>query len=72
MTVGLKPSGAILLRWRAINAAPNAGTFVSIKRKLSGETASVLVGNTGGKTFTDDTITQGVTGAVYIIQGQRG
>jgi len=39
---------------------------------LSGETASAPVGNAGGKTFTDDTITQGVTGAVYIIQGQRG
>lgn len=31
-----------------------------------------MVGNTGGKTFTDDTITQGTPGSTYIIQGQRG
>jgi len=45
--------------------------FFSIKRKLGGEAAFVLVGNTGGKTFTDDTITQGATGAIYVIQGQH-
>ena len=43
-----------------------------IKRKRSGEAAFVLVGDTGGKTLSDDTITQGVSGAVYVIQGQRG
>lgn len=72
ITVGLESNGAITLRWKAVNAAPNAGTFFSIKRKLAGELTFVLVGNTGGKTFTDDTITQGTTGATYIIQGHRG
>jgi len=32
----------------------------------------VLVGSTGGTTFTDDTLTQGTPGATYIISGQRG
>lgn len=72
ITVGLEPNGAITLRWKAVNAAPNAGTFFSITRKLPGESTFVLVGNTGGKIFTDDTITQGTTGATYIIQGHRG
>ena len=72
MTVGLEPSGAITLRWKATNAAPNAGTFFSIKPKQSGEPAFVLVGSTGGTTFTDDTLTQGTPGATYIISGQRG
>jgi len=67
ITMGLESSGAILLRWKAINAEPNAGTFVSIKRKLSGEAAFVLVGDTGGKMFPDDISTQGTAGAVYII-----
>lgn len=72
MTVGMKHSGAITLLWKAINAAPNTGTLFSIKRKLSAETAFVLVGNTGGPTFTDDIITQGTPVATYIIQGHAG
>lgn len=72
VTVGLESNGAITLRWKAVNAAPGAGTFFSITRKLPGELNFVLVGNTGGKIFTDDTITQGTSGATYIIQGHRG
>jgi len=67
MTVGVEPSGAILVRWKAIDAAPDAGAFFLIKRKLSGEAAFVLVGDTGGKMFPDDISTQGTAGAVYII-----
>ena len=67
MNVGLEPSGAILVRWKAINVAAGTGTFFSIRRKLSGEAAFVLVGDTGGKMFPDDISTQGTAGAVYII-----
>lgn len=72
VTVGLEPSGAITLRWKCTNAAPNAGTFFSIQRKLAMESAFTLVGNTGEKFFTDYTLTQGTPGATYIIQGHRG
>ena len=67
MTVGVEPSGAILMRSKTINAAPDAGAFFLIKRKLSGEAAFVLVGDAGGKMFPDDISMQGTAGAVYII-----
>ena len=72
VTVGLEPSGAITLRWKATNAAPGAGTFFSITRKLSSESMFTLVGNTGEKMWTDVTLAQGTPSATYIIQGHRG
>lgn len=72
ISVGLEPSGAVTLRWRSTNAAPSAGTFFSVRRKLPGQAGFSLIGNTGGKVFTDDTLTQGTTGATYIIRGHRG
>jgi alkanesulfonate monooxygenase SsuD/methylene tetrahydromethanopterin reductase-like flavin-dependent oxidoreductase (luciferase family) len=44
---------------KAINAAANAGTFFSIRRKLVGEDGFTLIGNTGEKFFTDATLLQG-------------
>ena len=72
VTVSLEPSGAITLRWKCTNAAPGAGTFFSITRKLPGESTFTLVGNTGEKTFSDVTLMQGTPSALYIIQGHRG
>lgn len=72
VSVALESSGAITLRWKAVNAAPNAGTFFSVQRKLGGEASFSLVGNTGAKFFTDDTLMQGTPSATYIIQGHRG
>lgn len=72
VTVSLESSGAITLKWKCANAAPNAGTFFSIKRKLSGETMFTQVGSTGEKSFTDVTLMQGTPSAIYIIQGHRG
>lgn len=70
--VELTPSGAIMLSWKAVNAAASSGVYFSIRRKLNGEGGFTLVGNTGSKSFVDDSITQGTTGATYIIQGFRG
>lgn len=70
--VELTPEGAIMLSWKADNAAASSGAYFSVRRKLNTETDFVLVGNTGGKSFVDDTITQGITGATYIVQGFRG
>lgn len=72
ISVTLESNGAITLKWKAVNAAANAGTFFSITRKLAGEGAFTLVGNTGAKSFTDGTLVQGTAGAAYIIQGHRG
>jgi len=70
--VELTPSGAILLSWKAKNAAASGGVYFSVRRKLNTEAEFHLVGNTGSKSFVDDTITQGTTGATYIVQGYRG
>lgn len=70
--VELTPSGAIMLSWKAVNATSSSGVYFSVRRKLNDESGFTLVGNTGSKSFVDDTIAQGVTGATYIIQGFRG
>lgn len=72
VSVSLEPSGAVTLKWKAVNAAAGAGTFFTITRKLAGESMFSLVGTTGLKTWTDSTLTLGTTGATYIIQGHRG
>lgn len=72
VTVTLEPTGAITLRWKAVNAAAGAGTFFSVERKLQGESMFSLVGTVGVKSFTDYGITLGTPGATYIITGQRG
>lgn len=72
IAVSLESTGAVTLKWKAVNAAPNAGTFFTITRKLAGESSFTLVGTVGEKTFTDDTLVLGTTGATYIIQGRRG
>ena len=41
-------------------------------KKPSVDAVRVALGNTGSKSFVDDTITQGTTGATYIVQGYRG
>ena len=68
----LPASREIPLRWKAVNAAPSAGTFFTITRKLSSESMFMLVGNTGEKMWTDVTLAQGTPSATYIIQGHRG
>lgn len=71
-TVALTTEGAISLRWKAANASPSSGAFFNIRRKLAGQNAFEIIGNTGSKSFVDDTIPLGTTHATYIIQGYRG
>ena len=72
ITFELQGSGAITLRWQAINAAPNAGTFFVIKRQRAGEDMYTLVGNSGEKHWTDFTLPAGTPFAAYMVQGFRG
>lgn len=70
--VELTPSGAVMITWKAVNAAASSGVYFAVRRKLNGEGAFTLIGSTGSKSFVDDGLTQGTTGATYIIQGFRG
>jgi hypothetical protein len=72
VSVSLESTGAVTLKWKAVNAAPGAGTFFKVTRKLAGEGGFTLVGTVGEKMFTDSTLLLGTTGAMYIIQGFRG
>ncbi|HYE61970.1 MAG TPA: hypothetical protein VD997_08225 [Phycisphaerales bacterium] len=67
--VELTPEGGIRLSWKSTGSS---GGFYSISRKLSGESAFTLIGNSGKKFYVDSTIPAGVSGATYIVQGWRG
>ncbi len=67
--VELTSEGGIVISWKGTGSG---GGYYSVKRKLAGESAFTLIGNTGSKSFVDATLTQGTTGASYIIQGFRG
>lgn len=67
--VELTQEGGIKLSWKSTGSS---GGFYTVKRKLAGESAFTLIGNSGKKFFVDTTITQGVTGATYVVQGWRG
>ncbi len=62
-------TGALRLSWKATN--PGTGTSYTIKRRLEGESDFTFLGNSGVKSFTDDTLPAGVESAQYTIQGQR-
>ena len=68
----LNGQGSITLKWKAVNAAPNAGTFFSISRRLPWQTTFTLVGNTGEKRWTDTAIPKGTSNIDYIVQAFRG
>lgn len=71
--VALNTDGSITIRWKSENSAPSGGAFFSVFRRI-GPAGSpfALVGNTGGRVFTDDTLVLGTTQATYIVQGFRG
>ncbi len=70
--VGLTGAGAVEISWKCNNGASSTGAFFVVTRKLMGESVFTTVGNVGKKKFTDSTITQGVSGATYLVQGFRG
>ncbi|HRQ72821.1 MAG TPA: hypothetical protein PLU35_07320 [Phycisphaerales bacterium] len=64
--------GYVEIRWKADNAANSSGAYFRIERRLSDEQAFRLLGTTGHKTFTDETIPVGTHQATYIITPCRG
>jgi hypothetical protein len=74
MKVGLEPSGAVRISWRAANERGATNVVYQVFRKLPGATAFALCGVSGGrdKFFVDQTIPAGSSGVQYIVQGTRG
>ncbi len=64
--------GFVEIRWKADNAANSTGAYFKIERRLDGEQAFRLLGTTGLKTFTDESIPAGTLQATYIITPLRG
>jgi hypothetical protein len=70
--VELNPEGSITFRWKATHPEGSDRVVYFVQRKLITETAFRLVGGTGERAYTDDTLPFGVDGVQYIVTAQRG
>ncbi|HMN41925.1 MAG TPA: hypothetical protein PKE29_13860 [Phycisphaerales bacterium] len=68
--VTLMQSGAVNLRWKCANPTGGGGTNYKIQRRVGGG-GFALMGITGVRTFTDETIPAGASGVVYQITAFR-
>ncbi len=66
-------TGAITLRWKAVNPKGAAGTSYIVYRRLPADPQGQFqfVGATGVKKFTDNTFTAGPDAVQYFVRGQR-
>jgi hypothetical protein len=67
--VELTSTGGIRISWKSTGSS---GGFFAVSRKLAGENAFDLIGNSGRKFYVDNTLPVGTSGATYIVQGWRG
>ncbi len=72
VTSTIDNTGRIILKWKSTNAAPSSGAAFSIRRKLSTQASYTVIATVQGKTFTDDSVPEGIASASYILQGMRG
>jgi hypothetical protein len=70
--VELNPGGSITLRWKARHPQGSDRVVYFVRRRLAGESSFALLGGTGDRAFTDETLPAGISGATYIVQAQRG
>ncbi len=66
-------SGALTLRWKAVNPKGAAGTSYIVRRRLPSDPAGAFqfIGATGVKKFIDNAFTAGPDSVQYTVQGQR-
>ncbi len=64
-------SGALNLKWKMTVLQPG-NTFYQVRRKLAGETAFTLIGGSGNRSFTDETLPVGTDSVSYIVTANRG
>ncbi len=72
VSISLTSAGYLSLKWKADNAAPSSGAYFVVQRKLASETSFTTVGDSGEKSFVDETVPFGATSAAYIITPRRG
>lgn len=70
--VELNSDGSITIRWKATHPEGSSGVVYFVQRKLVGESAFTLIGGSGEREFTDNTLPVGIDGATYIFTAQRG
>lgn len=70
--IDLNGDGSLTIGWTAKHPAGSDRVVYLVQRQLPGEEAWTLLGASGEKSYTDDTLPQGVTGATYTVTAQRG
>ena len=70
--IELNSNGSITIRWKCANPEGSGSVVYFVQRKLLGETNFSIIGGSGEKAFTDETLPVGIDGATYIISAQRG
>ena len=70
--IELNSTGSITIRWKAQHPEGSSNVVYFVQRKLPGETAFRILGGSGERAYTDDTLPVGVDGATYIFTAQRG
>ncbi|QKK08647.1 MAG: hypothetical protein HND58_11070 [Planctomycetota bacterium] len=68
----LDTTGRIRLTWKADDAAASSGAYFIVLRRLEEEPTFGILGATGAKSFTDETIPLGTRRATYQIRPFRG
>lgn len=72
ITIALDSNGQIQLAWQADNAMTSTGVYFIISRALDGEEGHTILGVSGTKSFTDNSIPLGTARAAYLITPYRG
>lgn len=69
--VQLLAEGEIVLSWKCNNPANAVGTIYEVRRAIGEPEGGTLIGATGVKSFTDDTIPEGTSRVFYAVTGVR-
>ena len=70
--VRLGSRGELHLAWKAEDAAASSGVYFVVSRRLDNDPVFTLLGATGEKAITDDTLPRGTGCATYVIAPFRG
>lgn len=70
--VELNAEGSITIRWKAAHPEGSYNVVYFVQRKLLTETQFRIIGGSGERAYTDETLPFGVDGATYIVTSQRG
>lgn len=63
--------GTIRLKWKAPQPVPGAEVYTQIKRRLNGTGEFITLGDTGAKTFVDNTVPAGTHKVEYMFIAKR-